>query len=108
MNEKRMIDGNELLIRMGYRKECNAKCPRFNSCNTDYQETTEAEICSRVSNAIDELFEEEKPKETGSTVTLTEEEATELICFIKRHERDDIPDDVWDVCMKMMDTLDIG
>ena len=39
-------------------------------------------------------------------VRLTEEEADALVCFIKNHERDDIPDDVWDVCMKLCDELD--
>lgn len=26
-----------------------------------------------------------------------------LIAFIKKHERDEIPDNVWDLCMKMCD-----
>lgn len=40
-----------------------------------------------------------------NTINLTEEEADALICFIKNHEREEIPDDVWDVCMKMYDLL---
>ena len=38
-------------------------------------------------------------------IVLTEEEADDLICFIKNHERDDIPDNVWDVCMRMWEEL---
>ena len=36
-------------------------------------------------------------------ITLTEEEAETIISFIKNHEREDIPDEVWDICMKLMD-----
>ena len=38
-------------------------------------------------------------------IILTEEEADSLICFIKNHEREDIPDDVWDLCMKLWENL---
>lgn len=34
---------------------------------------------------------------------LTAEEAYALIAFIKMHEREDIPDDVWDICMRLYD-----
>lgn len=37
---------------------------------------------------------------------LTIEEIESLVSFIKNHEREDIPDDVWDACMKLMDFLD--
>ena len=37
---------------------------------------------------------------------LTIEEIESLVSFIKSHEREDIPDDVWDACMKLMDFLD--
>lgn len=36
-------------------------------------------------------------------ITITDEEAETIIAFIKNHERDEIPEDVWDVCMKLMD-----
>lgn len=36
-------------------------------------------------------------------VNMTEEEADSLIAFIKKHEREDIPDDVWDICMVLME-----
>ena len=36
-------------------------------------------------------------------ITITNEEAETIIAFIKNHERDEIPEDVWDVCMKLMD-----
>jgi len=39
-------------------------------------------------------------------ITITDEEAETIIAFIKSHEREDIPDDVWDVCMKLMDLTD--
>lgn len=39
-------------------------------------------------------------------IRITTDEAEALVCFIKNHEREDIPDDVWDVCMRMMDELD--
>lgn len=35
------------------------------------------------------------------------DEAEHLICFIKNHEPEDIPDDVWNVCMRIMEMLDI-
>jgi len=40
-------------------------------------------------------------------ITITEEEAESIIAFIKNHEREEIPDDVWDVCMKLMDLTDM-
>lgn len=36
---------------------------------------------------------------------LAEDEIYTLIAFIKNHERDEIPDEVWDLCMKMMDIM---
>lgn len=36
-------------------------------------------------------------------VKLTDEEAETIISFIINHEREDIPDEVWDVCMKLID-----
>jgi len=44
----------------------------------------------------------------GIDMEIYEEEATALVCFIKSHEREDIPDDVWDICMRMMEYFDIG
>ena len=40
-------------------------------------------------------------------IKISEDDAEYLICFIRSHEREDIPDEVWDVCMRMMDELDI-
>lgn len=40
------------------------------------------------------------------TVILSEEDAETIISFIKNHEREEIPDDVWDVCMNMIDQTD--
>lgn len=33
------------------------------------------------------------------------EEAETLIAFIKNHEREDIPDDVWDLCMRLQEEV---
>ena len=39
-------------------------------------------------------------------IEISDKEAELLICFIKNHERENIPDDVCDLCMKMMEMLD--
>lgn len=36
---------------------------------------------------------------------LSHENAYALISFIKTHKREDIPDDVWDICMRLQDWL---
>lgn len=36
-------------------------------------------------------------------MTLQVDDIEALIAFIKSHEREDIPDDVWDLCVKMCD-----
>lgn len=40
-----------------------------------------------------------------NTIPLTNEEAEIIVSFIKSHESEDIPDGVWDVCMKLIDLL---
>lgn len=40
------------------------------------------------------------------TVILSVEDAETIISFIKNHEREEIPDDVWDVCMNLIDQID--
>lgn len=40
-----------------------------------------------------------------SDPNLTIEEAESIVAFIKNHERDEIPDDVWDLCMRLEDEL---
>lgn len=40
-------------------------------------------------------------------IVITEETASEIIAFIKMHERDDVPDEVWDFCMKLIDEFNI-
>lgn len=40
-------------------------------------------------------------------IRLSVEESETLIAFIKMHERDEIPDDVWDVCMKLYDAVEM-
>ena len=37
---------------------------------------------------------------------LSEEDIYALIAFIKNHEREEIPDEVWEICMKMYDAID--
>lgn len=41
------------------------------------------------------------------TKVLNEEEANAVIAFVKNHEREEIPDDVWDVCEKLMNEFGI-
>ena len=38
-------------------------------------------------------------------IEITEDEAFAIIAFIKNHERDEIPDDVWELCMKLYDEV---
>ena len=40
-------------------------------------------------------------------MNITFDEAESLVAFIKTHERQDIPDDVWELCMRIQDELDI-
>ena len=34
------------------------------------------------------------------------EDAETLVAFIKMHEREEIPEDVWEVCMKLQDFIE--
>lgn len=43
---------------------------------------------------------------SDSVYALDEDEAYAIIAFIKNHEREDIPDDVWDLCMRLYDALE--
>lgn len=36
-------------------------------------------------------------------LTVSDKTASAIIAFIKTHERDEIPDDAWDFCMKVID-----
>lgn len=38
-------------------------------------------------------------------ITIDEDQAKALVAFIKSHEREDIPDEVWEVCMNLWDWL---
>ena len=38
---------------------------------------------------------------------LDEEEICTIIAFIKNHEREEIPDDVWDLCMRLYDAMEV-
>lgn len=40
-------------------------------------------------------------------IILNVEESETVIAFIKMHEREEIPDDVWDVCMKLYDAVEM-
>jgi hypothetical protein len=42
----------------------------------------------------------------GKIMYLSDEEIETLIAFIKTHERNEIPEDVWELCMKMYDALE--
>lgn len=37
---------------------------------------------------------------------MTDDAAEALINFIKSHEREEIPDDVWDICMELIDLME--
>ena len=39
-------------------------------------------------------------------ITLSVSAVEELIAFIKMHEREEIPDEVWDICMYLYDVLE--
>lgn len=39
-------------------------------------------------------------------VKLSVSEVEALIAFIKMHEREEIPDEVWDICMYLYDVLE--
>jgi len=41
----------------------------------------------------------------GGMIEITEDEAFAIIAFIKNHERDEIPDDVWELCMRLYDEV---
>ena len=41
-----------------------------------------------------------------TVMRLTEDEVYSLIAFIKQNEREEIPDDVWDLCMRMYDAVE--
>lgn len=40
------------------------------------------------------------------TFYLSIEDAEELVAFIKMHEREEIPEEVWEVCMKLQNFLE--
>lgn len=39
-------------------------------------------------------------------IKLSVSEVESLIAFIKMHEREEIPDEVWDICMYLYDVLE--
>ena len=38
-------------------------------------------------------------------IMITEEEAETIIAFVKSHEREEIPDDMWDLHLKLWEAL---
>lgn len=38
-------------------------------------------------------------------IDISVEEAETIIAFIKNHEREDIPDDVWEICMELQEEV---
>jgi len=38
-------------------------------------------------------------------ICISEDDAETIIAFVKNHERDEIPDDVWDLVMRLYDEL---
>lgn len=46
------------------------------------------------------------PWQKGQTmIKISEEEAFAIIAFVKNHEREEIPDDVWELCMRLYDEV---
>ena len=43
---------------------------------------------------------------TTSDPNLTIEEAESIVAFIENHKRNEIPDDVWDLCMRLEEELE--
>lgn len=46
--------------------------------------------------------------DSGETVTMIEiskEEAEAVIAFVKNHDREEIPDNVWELCMRLYDKV---
>ncbi len=39
-------------------------------------------------------------------IEITVEDAEEIVAFTKMHERDEIPDDMWDVVIKLQDAIE--
>ena len=40
-----------------------------------------------------------------NNIMITEEEAETIIAFVKSHEREEIPDDMWDLHLKLWEAL---
>lgn len=38
-------------------------------------------------------------------IDISVEEAEAIIAFIKNHEREDIPDEVWEICMELQEEV---
>lgn len=38
-------------------------------------------------------------------INITVDQAETIIAFIKMHEREDIPEDVWDLCMELQEEV---
>lgn len=38
-------------------------------------------------------------------ISISYEEAYTIIAFVKNHERDDIPDDLWDLVMRLQEEV---
>lgn len=38
-------------------------------------------------------------------INISEEEALTILAFVKNHEREEIPDDVWELCKRLYDDV---
>ena len=45
---------------------------------------------------------------TVRTLALSVEDAEEIIAFTKMHERDEIPDEMWDIVIRIEDAIEAG
>ena len=39
-------------------------------------------------------------------LTITWDEAAEIIAFVKMHERDEIPEELWDIIMRLQEAME--
>lgn len=44
-------------------------------------------------------------QECQTMIKISEEEALTILAFVKNHEREEIPDDVWELCMRLYDEV---
>lgn len=90
-----MIDGEELIVMLD-----KAEMDAMQAYHRNHA------YCKGLRDAIKMtrvLLDAEDTCDLKETIPLTGDEAESIISFIKGHEREDIPDEVWDICMRLCD-----